>query len=103
MVIQIPDGLTPFTLPDGREFKLDIIEAHERINEISKACREAGLTNFEYVGQFKAWIFEKTSIDLNKAQADYVIDRILTTYADEKKAVSASLNSVSSTAQPSAS
>ena len=103
MTIDIPDGLTLFRAPGNIEFRLDIIEAHEAINRISRECSDAGLRNFEYVDQFRAGLKDKTGADLTKSQADFMIDRILTTYADEKKAVSASLSSASSTAQPSVS
>lgn len=69
--IPISDGLTRFAVqtPDGeKEIALDLVEATQQYNSISKTCRENQLDNFEYLDQFGAWLQQATGTRFVKGQ-----------------------------------
>ena len=101
MTINIPNGLTEIKLSGDRAFNLDLIEAHQKIMAINRDCKEKNLNNFEYVESFMAWIKEKAGVELIRAEADYLIDRIICVVDAEKKTVANSLRSPNSTDHPS--
>lgn len=99
VTLRIPEGHT-FQIGDKPPFTLDIVDALQELNRISRECQAAGANDFEYADKFRDWLEKQTGQKFTKGQADRIADACKMEFAREKKAVQEALSSPNSSDPP---
>lgn len=95
VLVPMPSGLTPFALPDGTRFQLNLVDANREISRLAKVHEhdESGT----HLDAFAAWVQKQAGVTLNSGQADWLWEYVLTERAKAGQVFRDTLRSLSST------
>ena len=93
--VAVPSGKTEFTLPDGRRFALDLVEASIELDKIYREHKD--IQNGDDLRAVGEWIKQRTGTDLNLAQIDWFWQFVVAERYRAKQVFQRELQSLSST------
>jgi hypothetical protein len=89
--IQVPDLTIGYVIGSDK-IAIDPVEGSKKIDEII-AARD-GCTNYEHLDDFKAWVKERTGVEITIDVADWLMDSIrLEVHREKKERMDGLLNS----------
>jgi hypothetical protein len=91
----IPDGRIWFEIPGSPRAGIDLIDAVEKVNEIT--AQNQGRVDFNHLTEWIAWFKEQSGVVLTRGQADWMMDFVRAEYARTKKSRIEQLASVNFT------
>ena len=79
---EVPDGMLHFQ-ENGTAFALDIVEAHDKLNDIAKECD--GRTDHEHLRKLQEWVSSQGGPALRLGKLDNLWNKLRVEYQEQKK------------------